>query len=234
MKRPESRGERPLGLFGGTFDPVHFAHLRLAEAACSELGLSSVRWIPAGRPVLREAPFAAARDRFEMARLAITGNPLFELDAAEIEADRPSYTVPTLERLRQHDQCGASRPLVLLVGADAFSSLSAWHRWERLFELAHIAVARRPGFPIEPEKLPKNLSQVFRARFSADLSALSRAPSGAIMSFPMAPLDISATRVRQLIARGLGARGLLPETVITYIEERGLYREMPRIPRASK
>jgi nicotinate-nucleotide adenylyltransferase len=228
MKRPESSEARPLGLFGGTFDPIHFAHLRLAEAACRELGLSGVRWIPAGRPLLREAPRAAARDRLEMARLAIADEARFEIDASEVEADRPSYTVPTLERLRQPDRYGASRPLVLLIGADAFSSLSAWYCWERLFELAHIAVARRPGFPIEPEKLPETLSRAFRARFSADVSALSRTPFGAIVSFPMMPLDISATRIRRLFSSGRSARGLLPDAVIAYIEEHGLYREMPR------
>jgi nicotinate-nucleotide adenylyltransferase len=227
MKQPESREAHPLGLFGGTFDPVHFAHLKLAEAACDELGLSSVRWIPAGKPVLRKPPRAAARDRLEMTRLAIAGEPRFELDDSEIEADRPSYTVPTLERLRQPDRCGTSRPLVLLVGADAFSSLPAWHCWERLFELAHIAVARRPGFPVEPEKLPESLSRVFHARFSADRSVLFKAPSGAIVSFPIEPLDLSATRIRQLFSSGRAVRRFLPEPVIAYIEEHGLYREAP-------
>ncbi|MDR1368154.1 MAG: nicotinate-nucleotide adenylyltransferase [Candidatus Accumulibacter sp.] len=231
MKRPEARDIRPLGLFGGTFDPIHFAHLRLAEAAYGELGLSGIRWIPAGKPVLRESPHADARQRLEMVRLAIADNPRFELDATEVEADRPSYTVPTIERLRQPDQCGAELPLVLLVGADAFSSLPSWHLWERLFKLAHIAVARRPGFPIEPETLPEHLSEVWRARFSADPDVLSHAPSGAIVSFPMTPLGISATRIRQLILSGLSTRYLLPDPVIAYIEERRFYRESSRAPR---
>ena len=112
-----------LGIFGGTFDPVHFGHLRLAEEAADALKLSSVRWIPAGQPALREEPKVGARQRLDMVRLAIAGNPRFELDAAEVESEQTSYTVPTLERLRRPGVCGAHRPLVLLVGADAFAGI---------------------------------------------------------------------------------------------------------------
>ncbi|MDR2507302.1 MAG: nicotinate-nucleotide adenylyltransferase [Candidatus Accumulibacter sp.] len=217
------RENKPLGLFGGTFDPVHFAHLRLAEAAWCELGLSGVRWIPAGCPVLRDAPRVDARRRLEMVRRAIADNPHFELDAAEVEASQPSYTVPTLERLRSAGQFGEKHSLVLLVGADAFSSLPAWYRWESLFDLAHIAIAHRPGCPVDPETLPEPLSKICRQRFSAASEALSLAPAGSIVNFPMTPLDISATRVRQLLAAGLSTRYLLPDPVIAYIEEHRFY-----------
>ena len=122
---PQEADRRPLGIFGGTFDPVHFAHLRLAEEAADALGLAGVRWIPAGRPALREAPRVSAGQRLEMVRLAIAGNPRFVLDEAEVRAAQPSYTVPTLERLRQPALCGAQRPLVLLVGAVAFAGMSS-------------------------------------------------------------------------------------------------------------
>ena len=125
MKMREIPTGRPLGVFGGTFDPVHFGHLRLAEAAIDALDLGGVRWIPAGRPVLRDAPRVNAAQRLEMVRLAIAANPRFELDASEVDAAQPSYTVPTLERLRQPAVCGDQRPLVLLVGADAFSGNQA-------------------------------------------------------------------------------------------------------------
>ena len=146
---PDMRERAPLGIFGGTFDPVHLGHLRLAEEAAEALELASVRWIPAGWPALRGAPRVAAAQRLEMVRLAIAGNPRFELDSAEVEAAQPSYTVPTLERLRQSDCIGSERPLVLLVGADAFAGMAGWHRWESLFELAHVGVAHRPGYPVE-------------------------------------------------------------------------------------
>ena len=220
---PDSR--KPLGVFGGTFDPIHFGHLRLAEAAADALSLASVRWIPAGQPVLRETPRVAPRQRLEMVRLAIADNPRFELDAAEIESAQPSYTVPTLERLRRSEVCGKQRPLVLLVGADAFSGLPGWHRWQELLELAHIAVAHRPGYPVEAENLPAPLAQVFRERFSATTAALAETPAGHIFNFPMTQLDISATRIRKLLSNGHSARYLVPETVIEYIHQQHFYQE---------
>ena len=135
----------PLGLFGGTFDPVHFGHLRLAEEAIGNLGLGGVRWIPAGQPPHRGAPQVTGQQRLEMVLRSTAGNARFSVDASEVEAAAPSYTVHTLERLR--DEIGLDRPLVLLVGADAFAGLPTWHRWRDLFGLAHIAVAQRPGFP---------------------------------------------------------------------------------------
>lgn len=222
---PESSSQKPLGIFGGTFDPVHFGHLRLAEAAANALGLDTVRWIPAGRPVLREAPSVGPAHRLAMVRLAIADNPCFELDPAEIEAARPSFTVPTLERLRRPENFGTERPLVLLIGADAFSGLTGWHRWESLLDLAHLAVAHRPGYPVEAGALSAPLAEVFRQRFCADASVLSTAPAGRIVNFPMTQLDISATRIRGLVSKGHSIRYLLPDAVIEYIGDHRFYRE---------
>lgn len=223
---PDTTVSTPLGIFGGTFDPVHYGHLRLAESATERLGLSGVRWIPAGRPVLRTtSPQASAEQRLEMVRLAISDNPRFELDAAEIEGTQPSYTVPTLERLRRPEACGPQRPLVLLVGADAFVGLLGWHRWESLLDLAHIAVAHRPRYPVATEDLPHTLSKIFRERFRPDASALSEAPSGYIFNFPMAQLDISATRIRQLLSKGRSVRYLVPDPVIEHIRKNHFYQE---------
>ena len=122
----------PLGIFGGTFDPVHYGHLRLAEDAVIGLGLPRVRWIPAGQPALRDAPRVSAAQRLAMVRLAIEGNPCFEIDSGEVDRQQTSYTVTTLERLRA--SLGKARPLVLLLGADAFAGLAGWHRWPELFE----------------------------------------------------------------------------------------------------
>jgi nicotinate-nucleotide adenylyltransferase len=227
MPEPVRFPAAPLGIFGGTFDPVHLGHLRLAEEAAEALGLASVRWIPAGQPAHRlstnKAPQATAAQRLEMVRLAIAGNPVFTLDPAEIEAQQPSYTVPTLERLRLASQCGAQRPLVLLVGADAFAGIPDWHRWEDLFKLAHIAVAHRPGFPIDNNKLPPALARHYQQRHSASPAALAEAPAGCIVSFAMTQLDISATRIRTLLADGRSPRYLLPDAVIAYIQSTFLY-----------
>ena len=222
---PETLTPTPLGVFGGTFDPVHFGHLRLAEEAADALALERVRWIPAGQPGLRGVPSAGAVERLEMVRLAIADNPRFELDVAEVEAAQPSYTVPTLERLRQPQVCGAQRPLVLLVGADAFARMSGWHRWLELFNLAHIAVAHRPGFPVDPAALPRELARVFAERFFTDPAALRNSPAGCIVPFAMTQLDISATKIRALLSKGLSPRYLMPDGLITHIQQHHLYSE---------
>jgi nicotinate-nucleotide adenylyltransferase len=222
-KMPEAAGGKPIGLFGGTFDPVHFGHLRLAEEAAEHLGLARIRWLPAGRPGHREAPRVTSAQRLEMVRLAIAGNPRFELDASEVEADRPSYTVPTLERLRQLENFGASQPLVLLVGADAFAGLPDWHRWPALLDLAHIAVAHRPGFPIDAASLPPALAAIYRQRFNASPAVLADTSAGCIVTFAMTQLDISATKIRTLLVNGRSPRYLLPDAVIAYIQGTRLY-----------
>ena len=214
-----------LGIFGGTFDPVHFGHLRLAEEAIDRLGLSGVRWIPAGQPALRDVPRVGPRQRLDMVRLAISDNPRFDLDTAEVDAAMPSYTVPTLERLRRPEICGTERPLVLLVGYDAFAGMAAWHRWECLFDLAHIAVAHRPGYAVDPDCLPAELAVAFRQRQCTDPRLLAATPAGHIFTFDMTPLDISATRIRSLLSKGESPRYLLPEKVISHIQQHNFYTE---------
>lgn len=225
ISTPISTPIRPQGVFGGTFDPVHYGHLRLAEEAAELLGFSSVRWVPAGRPALRALPQASPWQRLEMVRRAIAGNPRFLLDTAEVEAEHISYTVPTLERLRREDVCGARQPLVLLTGVDAFARLEEWHRWRSLFELAHIAVVCRPGYSLQAENLPAALADEFRRRCDADPACLAAAPAGRIVTFAMTPLDISATRIRAFLAQGVTPRYLLPDAVIDYIHGQRLYME---------
>lgn len=218
--------ERPLGIFGGTFDPVHFGHLRLAEEAADMLGLAGVRWIPAGQPALRtQPPLASAERRLEMVRQAIAGNARFVLDSAEVEAEQPSFTVPTLERLRQAAVGGPDRPLVWLTGADAFAGMEKWHRWASLFELAHIAVACRPGYSLQAEHLPPALAAEFRRRHCEDPGELAGAAAGRIVTFAMTPLGISATRIRHLLSNGQSPRYLIPESVLDYIHRHTLYQE---------
>ena len=130
---------------------------------------------------------------------------------------RPSYTVPTLERLRTTDEFGPQRPLVLLVGADAFSGMAGWHRWESLFDLAHIAVAHRPGFPVNAASLPTQVAAAYQQRLSSSPAALQDAPAGRIVTFAMTQLAVSATQIRTLLLNGRSPRYLLPEAVIAYI-----------------
>lgn len=136
-----------------------------------------------------------------MASLAIAGNPRFEIDAAEVEADQPSFTVPTLERLRASAACGAHRPLVLLTGADAFAGMAAWHQWQRLFDLAHVAVACRPGYSVQAENLPAQHWLVFRQRCTTIMRNWQPRSGRSIVSFAMTPLGISATRIRDILSK---------------------------------
>lgn len=212
----------PLGLFGGTFDPVHFGHLRLAEESIGHLGLGGVRWIPAGQPPHRGTPEVTAAQRLEMVLRSTEKNARFSVDASEVEAAAPSYTIHTLERLRQ--ELGETQSLVLLVGADAFAGLSSWHRWRDIFALAHVAVSHRPGFPVEISSLPQELAITFSDRRLFDASCLKAAPAGGIVTFAMTQLAISATQIRKLIANGSSPRYLLPDSVLDYIDHHHLYR----------
>lgn len=221
MRGDEPDG-KPLGILGGTFDPVHYGHLRLAEEAHAALGLAEVRWIPAGMPAHRAAPQTSAAHRLAMVRLAIGGNPVFSLDAGEALSAAPSYSVPTLERLRA--QIGPRRPLVLLLGADAFLGLNGWHRWRELFGLAHLAVATRPNYALAVDRMEPALAAEFKSRQDRSAAALDEAPSGRIVLFGITALDIAATALRAEIGAGRSLRYLLPDPVLDYIAANRLYK----------
>jgi len=217
-----------LGVFGGTFDPVHYGHLRLAEEAREALDLRSVLWIPAGQPPLRQAPAATAAQRLAMLRLALAGNAAFELDDTEAREPAPSYSITTLERLRLAQ--GAEQPLVLLLGVDAFLGLPNWHRWRELLTFAHIAVATRPGYALDvcnSHQLAEPLASELHARLRQRTDDLKTAAAGYIVSFEMTPLAISATLIRERLSRGASVRYLLPDTVLDYIALNSLYRSAP-------
>lgn len=211
----------PLGILGGTFDPVHTAHLRLAEEAMAQLRLGSVLWVPAGQPRHRAPPSASAEHRLAMVRLATAGRPEYPVDATEAWSTAPSYTVPTLERLRLSQ--GERRPLVLLMGADAFLGLAAWHRWRELFGLAHVAVVSRPSFALAAEAMGDALAGEFRNRRSTRVEALASNPAGAIVTFAMEAGTVSSTEVRARLRENGPVEELLPAAVLDYIRRHRLY-----------
>lgn len=215
----------PIGVFGGTFDPVHYGHLRLAQEAAQRLQLAEVRFIPAGSPPHRTVPGAAVAHRLAMVRLAIAGNPLFVDDDREARRTGPAYTVDTLTELRA--EFGVHRPLALLMGADAFLDLATWRRWQALFTLAHIVVAYRPGFPIETwhTRMPVPLAREYGARLAQQPLAVHLAPAGGVFVLPIAELEITATGIRDATRAGMSARYLLPDSVLDYIEAKQLYRK---------
>ncbi len=211
---------QPIGILGGTFDPVHLGHIALAEAALAALPIVEVLWLPSGNPGHRAQPVASTRDRLAMLQLATAGNPRYRIDAAELARSEPTYTVHTLTRMRA--ELGRAQPLVLLLGNDSFLTLPTWLRWRELFELAHIAVANRPGeLPAGGGPSPELSDEIVRR--SARGEQLAATAAGRIARFDMPPTDISASDVRAGLAAGRDLRDLLPAAVLAYIQAHQLY-----------
>jgi len=209
----------PIGILGGTFDPVHAAHLRIAQLALDVLRLVRLLWVPTGRPGYRDAPVASSADRLAMLRLVLGGEPRYAIDARELAADASGYTVDTLTALRS--ELGADQPLVLLMGDDQFAKLDSWHRWRDLFGLAHIAVFARPGWSLAPGGA---VDSEFTARSERASGGWRARRAGAVIRVDMAPLDISATALRARIAQGEDVSAWLPPEVAAYIAQHRLYR----------
>jgi len=207
-----------LGLFGGTFDPIHTAHLRMAQAFRSELQLDEVRLIPAGQPYHRQhGTHASPTQRLDMVKLAIAGLPGLQVDAREVKRNKPAYTIDTLLEIRA--EVGPDRPLWWLIGGDSLATLHTWRRWEDLFTLANIAVALRPGF--DQTRLPPAVRTQWQQRQVTDFSNAS--PSGTMRPLALPPLDISATAIRRRLQAGHGVDGWLDDAVLGYIRQHQLY-----------
>ncbi len=206
---------QPIGILGGTFDPIHYGHLRPAQAAQRALALGEIRLIPAGAPAHRRAPVASAAQRLRMAQLAVQDFPGFSVDDREIRRGGPSYTVPTVESLRA--ELGR-RSLCLLIGVDAFRDIETWHQWTRLLELAHLVVLQRPGWTF-PDPLPAWALP----RFSRDARELTGEAAGRVYFQTTAPQDISATHLRAALGRGESIDGQVPPAVLEYIRANRLY-----------
>ncbi len=193
----------PLALFGGTFDPIHIGHLSVAWEA-SELLDAEVRLMPANVPPHRPPPTASATQRVDMLRAALRGQSRLALDTRELERSGPSYTIDTLEELRREY---GERPLVLLLGADAFAGLRSWHRWRELFAVTHLGVINRPGIEA---CVPVELERAVAARRTDDPGVIRSMPAGKVIELAVTPLEVSATRIRELLAAGRDPRYLLP------------------------
>lgn len=194
---------RPLAIFGGTFDPIHIGHLSVAWEA-AELLDAEVRLMPASVPPHRPPPIADATARVAMLRAALAGQSRLALDTRELARGGLSYTIDTLVELRAEE---GDRALVLLLGADAFAGLPGWHRWRELFEVAHIGVLSRPGVSAV---LPEPLQREVEPRRVALSSPWQQQAAGTLIELAVTPLEVSATRIRQLLAAGRHPRYLLP------------------------
>jgi nicotinate-nucleotide adenylyltransferase len=213
---------QPIGILGGTFDPIHYGHLRLAEEMLELASLREIRFIPTGTPPHRDSPQVSAQHRSAMVRLAIADRSAFILDEREVNRTVPCYTVDTLRELRA--ELGAAQPLCLLMGGDAFLQLHTWHEWEQLFELAHIVVGYRPGFTLEERihTAKPALRQHYQQRLCA-VQDLSQQPFGGIVELASPKLEISATLIRSRVAENRTIRYLLPNAVADYIHQHHLY-----------
>jgi nicotinate-nucleotide adenylyltransferase len=213
---------QPIGIFGGTFDPIHFGHLRTAFELWQELRLDEVRFVPTGSPPHREQPIADAGLRLAMVRAAIADQPGFTVDDREVRREGMSYSVDTLGELRrEHPQ----RALCLILGMDAFLSLPNWHRWREILDLAHVVVAHRPGWKA-PAMGP--LGELMVERGTGAVRDLHSQPAGRIHIHGVTQLEISSTDLRNIITSGRDPRFLVPDAVRDIMRETQCYARSQR------
>jgi nicotinate-nucleotide adenylyltransferase len=198
---------RPIGIFGGTFDPIHCGHLRTAFELWQELKLAEVRFLPAGNPPHRDQIYANAEERLRMVRAAVADQPGFVVDDREVRREGMSYSVDTLIELRAEYP---ARSLCLLLGMDAFLGLPHWHRWRELLTLAHIVVAHRPGWKA-PERGP--LGELLVDHGTGTARDLHERPAGRVYVRAVTQLEISSTELRALLAAGRDPHYLVPDQV---------------------
>lgn len=207
----------PIGVLGGTFDPVHHGHLRTALEIYQQLKLEEIRFIPCQQPVHKDRVYASAAHRLAMLQLACRDQSHFYVDDREMTRNTPSYTIDTLISLRKEFP---SRSLVLLMGSDAFVNLPVWHRWLQLLHYAHIAIVIRPGHRLE---VGSKLQSLLDKHKLEDPIQLGQQLAGGIVIQQTTPLDISATAIRNMIRAKQSPRFLLPDLVNDYIQQHHLY-----------
>ncbi|TFG86347.1 MAG: nicotinate-nucleotide adenylyltransferase [Chromatiales bacterium] len=215
--RVPTESQQPIGIFGGTFDPVHTGHLRTAHELLTGLELAEVRFIPSRLPPHRPPTVAPEALRLRMLEAALDGLPGFRVDDRELRRPGLSYMVETLTSLRA--ELG-SQPLCLLLGLDAFVGVPAWHRWRELPELAHIVVARRPGIAGE---IDGEAGDLLRSRVITDRRALATSPAGRVLMLDVTQLEISSSAIRRLVEAGEDPRFLVPDAVRELILKTHIY-----------
>lgn len=210
----------PIGIYGGTFDPIHYGHLRPNLELCEILGMDHVRFIPAFLPPHRDEPVTSVECRLEMVAQAIEPEPQFVLDDREIKRGGASYMVDTLKSLRQDFP---DNPLCLLMGMDAFAGIDRWHCWQELLNYAHIIVSQRPETDFNAlERWPAPIQDFYQAH-KADRESIRRTLCGKIRLEPVTQLSISATDIRNRLKNSQSIRFLVPEPVINLINYYNLY-----------
>lgn len=208
----------PIGVFGGTFDPVHYGHLRSALELVERLQLQQLRLMPCAVPPHRERPASSAAHRAAMVELAVAGEPRLACDSRELRRKGKSYTITSLEELRL--ELGADQSLCLVMGCDAVLDIASWHRWRELLDVAHVVVIARPGWHLPGSG---EVAHWLQQHGLSDRAQLHQRANGGVIIEELRPLDISSTELRSLLAAGKSARYLLPQAVLDYIQTHDLY-----------
>ena len=211
---------RPIGILGGTFDPIHHGHLRLALEACEQLDLAQVRLIPLNIPPHRSKPVASAKDRRIMIELAISDTPELAIDLRELKTNDVSYSINTVKSLRNEFE---QTPLCLILGRDAFNQIDSWYEWQELLNYVHIIVANRPGESVKEASL--TVENWTKKHKTEDLSQLSNKLFGYIYFIDIPMLDISSSLIRQDWTQHKAIDDLLPAATLGYIKNKHLYQD---------
>ncbi|MEE9413120.1 MAG: nicotinate-nucleotide adenylyltransferase [Methylococcales bacterium] len=206
-----------IAVLGGSFDPIHIGHLRIAIEVRDQLQVDEVRLIPCGQPPHRDPFIANADQRLQMLQLAIADEPALRVDDREIRHNRLSYTVDTLTDLRQEV---GHQPLCLIIGADAYQQLNSWHQWTQLLELAHLLVVQRPGYSVTTSAEVANYTA---NRFIEDTQQLTQQNAGSVYFLQAPPLEISSTRIKTLLAEHKSIRYLVPDSVFQWLQQNPIY-----------
>lgn len=207
------------GVYGGTFNPIHHGHLRMAQEVAEQLAFAEVKFIPSANPPHKVLPRVSADHRAEMVKLAIQDNDLFSLDTRELERDRPSYTIDTIQSLYKEESDSA---LCLMLGSDAFMQFDTWHQWDKIIDYCHIILVHRPDSG-NKTGLNSNLEAFMRDYYTQQPDDLATAKQGFITMQPITALDISSTKIRQTLKQDFDIRYLTPKAVADYINQHQLY-----------
>ncbi len=207
-----------VGIFGGTFDPIHNAHLRLALEVKQAVGMNELRLMPAAIPPHKQPPMRGPQVRLQMLQLALSNCPELAIDSRELDRDGPSFTFDTLHSIRA--ELGSEVSLCLVMGADSFASFDRWYRWAEFLDLVNLVVIMRPGIN---KVFPESVSALLKLS-SASLNHLRENPSGGIHLIQLSMLPISSTDIRQQISQGESPQFLLPDSVWSFIQKNNLYR----------
>lgn len=209
--------KKPIGILGGTFDPIHFGHLRPAQQILNALDFAEIRLMPSHKPPHKSGTNATSQQRADMAQLACQDMPGFSVDLRELQRHDPSYTVVTLQNIRQQQP---DTPLCFLMGMDSLLSLKSWYQWTEMLKLCHLVVSYRPGWVLDQQAV---ISDVLEQHQTDDFRQLHQCSNGLIYLAEIEQLDISATQIRHNVQAGVSNAGLLPGAVAEYIVACGLY-----------